>query len=195
MRRVVLATRNAHKVQEVQRILTACGGDVDLIPLPADAPEVAETGMTFAENALLKARSAAAATGLPALADDSGICVDALNGMPGVLSARWAGVHGDDSANLRLLIAQVGEVPSSRRGARFVCALAFVDADREVVVEGVQEGHLAQEPAGAAGFGYDPIFIGEGLTVTNAELDGAAKDAVSHRGRAVRAFVEQVLRG
>lgn len=191
--RVVLATRNAHKLGEMQRILAAAGADIDLVALDTDAPDPVESGSTFAANALIKARSAAAAMGLPAMADDSGICVDALNGMPGVLSARWAGRHGDDTDNLALLVAQVADVPDARRGAQFVCAIAYVDPDREAVVEGVQEGVLARVPRGRGGFGYDPIFIGLGQQRTNAELDPGEKDAISHRGRAVRTFVEQVL--
>lgn len=192
-RRIVLATRNSHKLAEMQRILSATGAAVELVPLSPDAPNPVESGSTFAANALIKARSAAEAMGMPAIADDSGICVDALNGMPGVLSARWAGRHGEDAANLALLVAQVADVPEARRGAQFVCAIAYVDDDRAVVVEGVQEGHLALEPRGAGGFGYDPVFIGVGQERTNAELSPDEKDAVSHRGRAVRTFVDEVL--
>ena len=187
--RAVLATRNAHKVAEVERILRAEGIDIELIALPDDAPDVAETESTFAGNALLKARAAAEATGLPAIADDSGLCVDALHGMPGVLSARWAGRHGDDAANLSLVLAQVSEVPEGRRGAQFVCAAAWVlPGSHEHVVEGVLEGRLALEPRGAHGFGYDPIFIPQGLAVTTAELRPHEKDAISHRGQAMRAL-------
>jgi XTP/dITP diphosphohydrolase len=192
-RRIVLATRNSHKLAEMQRILSATGAAVELVPLSPDAPNPVESGSTFAANALIKARSAAEAMGMPAIADDSGICVDALNGMPGVLSARWAGRHGEDAANLALLVAQVADVLEARRGAQFVCAIAYVDDDRAVVVEGVQEGHLALEPRGAGGFGYDPVFIGVGQERTNAELSPDEKDAVSHRGRAVRTFVDEVL--
>ncbi|MFM1966300.1 MAG: hypothetical protein RL134_2025 [Actinomycetota bacterium] len=192
--RAVLATRNDHKVAEVTRILQAEGVDIELIALPADAPDVAETESTFAGNALLKARSAAAATGLPAIADDSGLCVDALHGMPGVLSARWAGRHGDDAANLALVLAQLSEVPEARRGAQFVCAAAWVGAEGdEHVVEGVLEGTLAREPHGAHGFGYDPIFRPLGYALTTAELRPHEKDAVSHRGQALRALARTVL--
>ena len=194
--RVVLATRNAHKVDEVSRILHAEGIDVELVPLPADAPDVAETESTFAGNALLKARSAAEATGLPAIADDSGLCVDALHGMPGVLSARWAGRHGDDAANLALVLAQMSEVPDGRRGAQFVCAAAWVvPGSHEHAVEGVLEGSLAREARGSNGFGYDPIFIPQGYALTTAELRPHEKDAISHRGQALRLLARSFLGG
>ncbi|MFZ4510485.1 MAG: RdgB/HAM1 family non-canonical purine NTP pyrophosphatase [Candidatus Nanopelagicales bacterium] len=192
--RAVLATRNDHKVQEVTRILQAEGIDIELIALPSDAPDVAETESTFAGNALLKARSAAEATGLPAIADDSGLCVDALHGMPGVLSARWSGRHGDDAANLALVLAQLSEVPDARRGAQFVCAAAWVVPDsHEHVVEGMLEGTLAHEPRGSHGFGYDPIFLPQGYALTTAELRPHEKDAISHRGQALRALARSVI--
>lgn len=192
--RVVLATRNDHKVDEVSRILRAEGVDIELIPLPNDAPDVAETESTFAGNALLKARSAAEVTGLPAIADDSGLCVDALHGMPGVLSARWSGRHGDDAANLALLLAQMSEVPDSRRGAQFVCAAAWVvPGVGEHVVEGVLEGSLAREARGSNGFGYDPIFIPQAYALTTAELRPHEKDAISHRGQALRLLARSVI--
>ena len=195
--RLVLATRNAHKVAELQRILTGIGLDVELVGLDEypDMPDVAETESTFAGNALLKARAVAQATGLPAVADDSGLCVDALNGMPGVLSARWSGVHGQDSENLQLVLAQVRDVPPQRRGAQFVCAAAYVDpSGSEFVVEGALEGSLAEAPRGSHGFGYDPIFVPDGYAVTTAELRPEEKDAISHRGHAFRALA-RVLRG
>jgi XTP/dITP diphosphohydrolase len=198
---MVLATNNAHKVAELTRILAATGAAkvADVVSLAAypDAPDVAETGCTFEENALLKARAIAAFAGLPAIADDSGLCVDALNGMPGVLSARWAGSHGDDPANLALVLAQLADVPAARRGARFVCAAALVVPDAsaaaglprvERVVAGELVGTLATAPRGSHGFGYDPIFVPEGETRTTAEMDPADKDAISHRGRAFRAL-------
>jgi XTP/dITP diphosphohydrolase len=192
--RVVLATRNDHKVDEVSRILRAEGVDIELIPLPDHAPDVAETESTFAGNALLKARSAAEVTGLPAIADDSGLCVDALHGMPGVLSARWSGRHGDDTANLALLLAQMSEVPDSRRGAQFVCAAAWVVPNvGEHVVEGVLEGSLARDARGSNGFGYDPIFIPQAYALTTAELRPHEKDAISHRGQALRLLARSVL--
>jgi XTP/dITP diphosphohydrolase len=194
--RAVLATRNDHKVEEVMRILQAEGVDIELIPLPDHAPDVAETESTFAGNALLKARSAAEATGLPAIADDSGLCVDALHGMPGVLSARWSGRHGDDAANLALVLAQLSEVPDARRGAQFVCAAAWVvPSSHEHVVEGVLEGTLAHEPRGSHGFGYDPVFMPQGYALTTAELRPHEKDAISHRGQALRALARTVLSG
>jgi len=189
---VVLATRNEAKLRELSRILGAEVGLRGLGEFPG-APEVAETGATFEENALLKARAIAAYTGLPAVADDSGLCVDALNGMPGVLSARWAGRHGDDKANLDLVLAQVGDVPDERLGARFVCAAALaVPAQRQLrewVVTGEVAGRLIRVPRGSGGFGYDPIFTPDGFSQTTAEMTPEAKDAISHRGRAFRALV------
>jgi len=187
--RVVLATRNGHKVGEVAEILDEAGVHVELVPLPADAPDVVEDGLTFADNALLKARSAAAVTGLPAIADDSGLCVDALNGMPGVFSARWAGRSRDDAANLALVLDQVADVPDEARGASFVCAAALVLPDgTEHVVEGRVVGSLVREPRGEGGFGYDPIFLPQGSARTTAELSAAEKHAISHRGEAFRAL-------
>jgi XTP/dITP diphosphohydrolase len=186
---VVLATRNAAKLRELARIL---GEAVPLAGLDAfpGAPDVPETGATFEENALLKARAIAEYTRLPAVADDSGLCVDALNGMPGVLSARWAGGHGDDQANLDLVLAQVADVPDPRRGAQFVCAAALVRADgSEVVVTGTVAGRLLRERRGTGGFGYDPIFLPDGFEETTAQMTAEAKDAISHRGRAFRALV------
>ena len=191
--KVMLATRNAKKLQELRRILDEALGDgvVELVGL-ADVPpyaEAPETGLTFEENALLKAREAAQHTGLPSVADDSGIAVDALNGMPGVFSARWSGKHGDDLANLRLVLAQVGDVPDEHLGAAFVCAAAIVWPDgREHVAHGEMRGHLVREPRGDGGFGYDPIFVADGHDRTNAELTAAEKDAISHRGKAFRAL-------
>jgi XTP/dITP diphosphohydrolase len=187
--RLVLATQNAHKVGELQEILTAAGVDVELVALPADAPHVVEDELTFAGNAAKKARSAAAATGLPAVADDSGLCVDALNGMPGIFSARWAGSHGDDAANLRLLLDQVGDVPDEHRGASFVCAAALaLPSGEERVVEGRLVGRIVREPRGSGGFGYDPVFVPDGLDVTTAEMTPEDKNAISHRGNAFRAL-------
>jgi XTP/dITP diphosphohydrolase len=187
--RVVLATANQHKLAELTRILAAGHVDVALEGLAEfpGAPDVAETGATFAENALLKARAIAQFTGLPAVADDSGLCADALNGMPGVLSARWSGRHGDDEANLRLVLAQLADVPDERRGAQFVCAAALVlPGGREHVSEGIMRGRLILEPHGQNGFGYDPIFVPESAAITTAEMDSADKDRISHRGKALR---------
>jgi XTP/dITP diphosphohydrolase len=188
-KRLVLATANQHKLLELKRILAAGHVDVTLASLAEfpGAPDVAETGATFAENALLKADAVADFTGLPAVADDSGLCVDALNGMPGVLSARWSGTHGDDAANLRLVLAQLADVPDARRGARFVCAAALVlPGGREHVSEGEVHGRLIREPRGFGGFGYDPIFVPDSATITTAEMDPADKDRISHRGKALR---------
>jgi XTP/dITP diphosphohydrolase len=185
--RVLLATRNLKKLTELQRILV----DVALVGL-ADVPayaEVPESGLTFEDNALIKAREGARRTGLPTVADDSGLAADALNGMPGVLSARWAGRHGDDAANLALLLDQIGDVPDDSRGAAFVCSAALVLPDgREWTVAGEMRGRLIREPRGDGGFGYDPIFVADGETRTNAELSPAEKDAISHRGKAFRAL-------
>jgi XTP/dITP diphosphohydrolase len=189
--RLVLATANQKKLAELSRILAGGHVDVELATMDEfpGAPEVAETGATFAENALLKARAIAHFTGTPAVADDSGLCVDAMNGMPGVLSARWSGRHGDDEANLRLLLAQLTDVPDERRGANFTCAAALVlPGGREHITEGVMRGRLVREPRGQNGFGYDPVFVAEGKSATNAELDASAKDAISHRGKALRAL-------
>jgi XTP/dITP diphosphohydrolase len=194
--KVVLATRNAHKVEEVSRILTAVGADIELIGMDQypDVPDVVEDGATFAQNAALKAEAAARATGLPSIADDSGLCVDALNGMPGVLSARWSGAHGQDRENLKLVLAQIGDVPEERRGAQFMCAAALAlpprpDGAVEVrVVEGIVDGTLLREPVGTGGFGYDPIFVPYGETRTTAEMTPEEKDALSHRGRALTAL-------
>ncbi|NUP50686.1 MAG: RdgB/HAM1 family non-canonical purine NTP pyrophosphatase [Catenulispora sp.] len=200
MRQIVLATRNAKKIRELERILLAAGlADVGLAGPEryAALPDIPETGRTFAENALIKARAVAAATGLAAVADDSGLCVDALNGMPGVLSARWSGRFGAlaggperDEANLQLVLDQVEDVPDPDLGANFTCAAALVHPDgTEHVVEGVMTGRLVRVPRGEGGFGYDPIFVPEGETRTTAEMGAEEKDAISHRGRAFRALV------
>ena len=194
--RIVLATRNAKKLAELDRILAAAGLDAQILGTDAfaDLPDIAETGDTFAANALLKAVAVAEHTGLPTIADDSGLCVDALNGMPGVLSARWAGGHGDDRANLELVLAQVADVPDERRGAHFACAaaLAVPGGDQEVV-EGRVVGVLLREPHGTGGFGYDPIFRPDGFEVTTAQMSAQDKDAISHRGRALRALLPYVV--
>ncbi|MCT2591233.1 RdgB/HAM1 family non-canonical purine NTP pyrophosphatase [Streptomyces sp. N2-109] len=193
--RLILATRNAHKVAELRAILTASGraGGTALELVGADAypttPDVKETGLTFAENALLKAHALASATGHPAVADDSGLCVDVLGGAPGIFSARWAGTHGDDRANLDLLLAQLSDIEDPHRGAHFACAAALALPDgTERVVEGRLTGSLRHTPAGTGGFGYDPILQPEGETRTCAELTPDEKNAISHRGRAFRAL-------
>jgi XTP/dITP diphosphohydrolase len=179
--RVVLASRNAGKLAELQRLLPG----LELVGLdPAFVPGP-ETEASFEGNALAKAREACAHTGLPAVADDSGLCVDALHGMPGVLSARWAGRHGDDAANTALLLAQTADVPDERRGAGFVCAAAYALPDgRSQVVRGELRGVLARAPRGTHGFGYDPVLEVDGRTA--AEMSADEKDAVSHRGQALR---------
>ena len=194
----MLATRNAHKLDELRRILDEVGLDVELVGVGAfdehgGVPDVAETGTTFAENALLKAHATAQATGLPAVSDDSGLCVDVLGGMPGVFSARWSGRHGDDRANLELVLAQIADLPDDRRAAHFACAAAVAFPDgTERVVEGTMRGTLIREPRGTGGFGYDPIFQPDGETRTSAELTPAEKDAISHRGRALRALAVEL---
>ena len=193
--RVVLASRNAHKVVEVRRILAEAGLDIDLVGLDAfpDAPEVAETGLTFEENALLKARAIAESTGLPAIADDSGLAIDVLGGMPGIFSARWSGRHGDDAANLQLVLAQLSDVVDEHRGAAFVCAAAVARPDgAEQVVRGELRGRLIREPRGTNGFGYDPIFCPDGESRTTAQMAPEEKDAISHRGVAFRALARSI---
>ncbi|GAA2378651.1 non-canonical purine NTP pyrophosphatase [Catellatospora methionotrophica] len=203
--KLLLATRNVKKLDELRRILAASPEllRVELVGLDDVPPyvEVPETGLTFAENALLKAREGAKHTGLPTVADDSGIAVDALNGMPGVFSARWSGRHGDDRANLDLVLAQIGDVPDEHRGAAFICAAALVlpgggtsPNGREHLVNGKMPGRVLRAPRGEGGFGYDPIFVAEGHTRTTAELDPAEKDAISHRGKAFRALAAVIAK-
>jgi XTP/dITP diphosphohydrolase len=191
--KLLLATRNAKKLGELRRILLAEGiSGIEVLGLAdvASFPEAPETAPDFEGNAVAKARDAVEATGLPAIADDSGIAVDALNGMPGVLSARWSGGHGDDDANLNLVLGQLRDVPDERRGAQFVCAAALVLADgTETLVRGEWRGTLERARRGTNGFGYDPIFRPDGETRTSAEMEPSEKDAVSHRGRALRALL------
>jgi XTP/dITP diphosphohydrolase len=186
--RLLVASRNRKKLAELRRVLdTAAVSGLMLVSLD-DVPafdEAPETAATFEDNAVAKARDGFAATGFPTVADDSGLEVAALNGMPGVLSARWSGVHGDDAANTALLLAQLRDVPDQRRGAAFVSACALVSAAGEVVARGEWRGAIAREPRGDAGFGYDPVFIPEGDDRTAAQLSSAEKDAASHRGRAL----------
>jgi XTP/dITP diphosphohydrolase len=193
--RLVLATANAHKLIELTRILAGKHVDVDLVGLGEfpGAPDVAETGATFAENALLKARAVAAFTGLASVADDSGLCCDAMNGMPGVLSARWSGRHGSDAENLNLLLAQLSDVPDERRGAHFGCVAALVlPSGEEALSEGTLPGRLIRESRGTNGFGYDPIFVPDGDPRTTAEMSAEEKDAISHRGRAFRGLAPAI---
>lgn len=194
--RVVLATKNRSKLDELRRIVSTSAPDVWVVGLDdvANYPEPAETELTFEGNALLKARACCSATGLPALADDSGLAVDVLNGMPGVRSARWAGPDATDEANNELLLHQLVDVAAPGRTARFICAMALVLPDGTQHVRlGVMSGRLADRPIGENGFGYDPLFIADGQTLTNGELDAAAKDAISHRGKAVRAIVPVLI--
>ncbi|QLD13066.1 RdgB/HAM1 family non-canonical purine NTP pyrophosphatase [Microbacterium oleivorans] len=189
--RIVLATHNPHKVEEFHAIVAAVRPDLEVIGY--DGPEPVEDGITFAENALIKARAAAAHTGLPALADDSGICVDALGGAPGAFSAYWAGHRKDAAANTALLLDQLSDIADPRRGAQFVSVIALVDGESEHVVEGVWPGRLATAPAGAGGFGYDPVFVPDeqpGPARTVAEWSAAEKNAASHRARAFVALTE-----
>ncbi len=206
--RLLLATRNEKKLVELRRILATSPSliEVELVGLDdvPTYPEAPETGLTFAENALLKAREGVKYTGLPTVADDSGLAVDALNGMPGVLSARWSGrfgataPSGKDRANLDLVLDQVGDVPDAKLGAAFVCAAALVlpgAADnREHLVSGTMRGRLLRAPRGEGGFGYDPIFVAEGNTRSNAELTSEEKDAISHRGQAFRALAAVIAK-
>lgn len=194
MTRVVLATRNEHKVAELRHILSDVAAELDLeivgVASFPDVPDVVEDGVTFEENARLKASSLARATGLPALADDSGLAVDVMGGAPGIFSARWAGRHGDDRANLELLLAQLADVRDEHRGAAFVCAAVLALPDGTVrSAEGRLPGTLAREPKGENGFGYDPILVVEGDSRHCAELLPEEKNAISHRGRAFRAMV------
>ncbi len=189
---LLVASRNPKKLAELRRVLDGAGvSGLRLLSLDDVAPfdEAPEAGATFEENALAKARDAFQASGLPAVADDSGLAVDALNGMPGVLSARWAGAHGDDVANLQLLLGQLGDVPDGRRGAAFVSACALVSPAGETVVRGEWTGSIARAPRGDGGFGYDPIFLPESSDRSAGELSPAEKDAASHRGRALALLV------
>jgi XTP/dITP diphosphohydrolase len=201
----VLATHNKGKLRELRELLRGQvpGLDVDTQVVDAAAvggPDVVETGVTFAENSLLKARAVAEATGLVAIADDSGLSVDVLGGAPGIFSARWAGQHGDDAANLRLLLAQLADVPDAHRGAAFVCAAALAvpgsaskNGAREVVEYGQLAGTLLREPRGEGGFGYDPILQPLGLDRSCAELSAEEKNAISHRGQAFRALLPAIV--
>jgi XTP/dITP diphosphohydrolase len=195
--RVFLASRNAEKLVEMRRILAEHLSDVEVLGLDDVAPydEPVEDQPTFSGNALLKARAGLAATGLPSVADDSGLCVDALNGMPGVLSARWSGSPKSDDRNNSLLLQQLADVPDERRGAHFTCDVAFCHPEgSELVVEGRMEGRVIRETRGSGGFGYDVLFEADEFPGrTTAELDPVDKDAISHRGRALREFAPQIV--
>jgi XTP/dITP diphosphohydrolase len=195
--KLVLATRNQGKIVEFRRILDAIAPDaielvgVDQFP---DLVDVEETGTTFEENSLLKARYTCQTTGLPAIADDSGLCVDALNGDPGIYSARWAGKHGDDQANLEKVLEQLKDVPDEKRTAYFVCVASLVLPDgREHVAEGRFQGHILHAPVGDNGFGYDPIFQPLGLSISSAQMSAEEKDLVSHRGKSLRSIAPHVI--
>ncbi len=196
MNRLLLATRNKGKIEEFHRILeTIAPGEIDLVGLDQfpDTSDVEETGKTFQENALLKARQMCEATGLPAIADDSGLCVDALGGDPGIFSARWAGRHGDDEANLNKVLEQLRDVKGSERSAYFICVAALVLPDgTSHCEEGRFYGTLLDHPVGDNGFGYDPIFQPEGLLISSAQMSAAEKDSMSHRGKALRAIAPHV---
>jgi len=194
---LVLATRNQGKINEFRRILEELApGQIELIGVDQfpDLVDVDETGSTFEENSLLKSRYTCAATGLPAIADDSGLCVDALNGDPGIYSARWAGIHGDDQANIEKLLEQLKDVPEDKRTARFKCVASLVLPDgREQIAEGRFEGHILHAPVGENGFGYDPIFQPLGLSISSAQMSAQEKDLVSHRGKSLRAIAPHVI--
>lgn len=195
--KLVLATRNQGKITEFRRILDALApGAIELIGVDQfpDLVDVDETGSTFEENSLLKARYTCQATGLPAIADDSGLCVDALDGDPGIFSARWAGAHGNDQANLEKVLDQLKGVPDSQRTAHFMCVASLVLPDgREQVAEGRFEGHILHAPVGENGFGYDPIFQPLGLSISSAQMSAEEKDLVSHRGKSLRSIAPHVI--
>ena len=195
--KLVLATRNQGKITEFRRILDELApGQIELIGVDQfpDLVDVDETGSTFEENSLLKSRYTCDATGLPSIADDSGLCVDFLNGDPGIFSARWAGNHGNDQANIEKLLEQLKEVPNNKRTAHFKCVASLVMPDgREQVAEGRFEGHILHAPVGDNGFGYDPIFQPLGLTISSAQMSAQEKDLVSHRGKSLRAIAPHVI--
>lgn len=192
----VLATRNSHKAIELKRILEELDLDCELLTVAdfPNAPGVEETESTFEGNALLKARALVKFTGLAAIADDSGLCVDALDGNPGVLSARWSGATENiDQANLKLVLEQIKDVSAENRGAKFVCAAVAVFPDgKELVALGEMRGNLLDAPIGENGFGYDPIFVPTGYDITSAQMSGAEKDAISHRGNALIQLAQQI---
>ena len=189
---LVLATRNAKKLAELDRLLAGAGLDVEILGSDAfsELPEIEETGSTFAENSLIKARAVSTHTGLIAIADDSGLCVDALDGQPGIYSARWAGQGATDESNLDLVLEQIRDVEPAHRTAHFACAAALVlPSGEEYVVHGQVNGVLLTQRRGEGGFGYDPIFLPDGFDITTAEMTSEQKDAISHRGQAMRALV------
>jgi XTP/dITP diphosphohydrolase len=195
--KLVLATRNQGKITEFRRILDALApGEIELVGVDQfpGLVDVEETGSTFEENSLLKARYTSHATGLPAIADDSGLCVDALNGDPGIYSARWAGAHGDDQANIVKVLEQLKDIDDEKRGAHFMCVASLVLPDgREHVAEGRFDGHILREPVGENGFGYDPIFQPLGFTISSAQMSAEEKDLLSHRGKSLRQIAPHVI--
>ena len=197
MKKIVLATANTHKVIEFQRILNELLPDLELVAASQfpGVPEIEETGSTFAENALIKARAINEFTNLPALADDSGLVVEALNGAPGIFSARYAGINADDKANVMKLLNEIKELDQALLSAKFECSIALVDKsqDLELVVDGQMPGQVIKEVRGENGFGYDPIFVPQGLTKTSSELTDSEKDKISHRGIALRKM-SQILK-
>jgi XTP/dITP diphosphohydrolase len=195
--RLLLATRNQGKIVEFRRILDALApGEIELVGLDEfpNLHDVEETGETFQENALLKAREMSIATGIPAIADDSGLCIDFLGGAPGIYSARWAGKHGDDRANLEKVLDQLKDVPDGARGAYFICLAAlYLPNGESIIEEGRFHGSIRHSPVGDNGFGYDPIFTPNGMSISSAQMNAQEKDAVSHRGKALRAIAPKVL--
>jgi XTP/dITP diphosphohydrolase len=194
MPELVLATRNKGKIAEVQRLISLHAPQITLRSVSEfNLDDVEETGTTFEENALLKAETIARQTGLTALADDSGIAIDALDGAPGVYSARWSGVHGDDAANVAKVLLELSDVPDEDRGAQFVCVIALAHPDgRSIIVRGEVEGVVRRDPIGNHGFGYDPIFQPDGYAITTAQMDPETKDAISHRGKALREIASKI---
>lgn len=192
MKKVVLASGNKGKVREINEILA--GLEIEVVPQTEfDVPEAEETGLTFVENAILKARNAAQHTGLPAIADDSGLEVDALKGAPGIYSARYAGVGASDRENLEKLLREMQGVPDEERGARFQCLMVYMEHAADptpIICQGTWEGRIGHVPKGENGFGYDPVFEVPGHNCTSAELPPEEKNRLSHRGQALRALVE-----
>lgn len=195
--KLLLATRNKGKVEEFRRILEdIAAGQIELVGLDKfpNLHDVDETGSTFEENALLKAREMCEASGIPAIADDSGLCVDYLNGDPGIFSARWAGTHGDDKANTEKVLAALVDVPDEKRSAHFTCVAALALPDGRTHVEEAKfEGWILHEPIGDQGFGYDPIFRPNGYSISSAQMSAEEKDAISHRGKSLRAIAPHVI--
>jgi len=195
--KLLLATRNQGKIEEFRRILDAVApGEIELVGLDQfpDLHDVVEDGSTFEENALKKAREMSLATGIPAIADDSGLCVDALGGDPGIYSARWAGSHGDDAANTAKVLEQLRDTPDADRSAHFTCVAALYLPDgRSHCEESHFDGWILHQPIGEQGFGYDPIFRPEGYGVSSAQLSASEKDAISHRGKSLRAIAPHVI--